>query len=193
MTESLVRYGVDARGIATVTIDDPATRNALGDALLDQLIDHLEAARDDDDVRVVVLASSGSKVFSSGGNLKAFADDSPIIEKYAGLDRFPRLYALIGGLGKPIICAAGGATTYTNHAESGVRGAVTYKLRLCSIAATTYQATLKMDRMCQSMIKANDRAPGPAMGSASPRVSKIAWGLIVPAVSSSPSNTRAMY
>ena len=108
MTESLVGYGVDARGIATVTIDDPATRNALGDALLDQLIDHLEAARDDDDVRVVVLASSGSKVFSSGGNLKAFADDSPIIEKYAGLDRFPRLYALIGGLGKPIICAAGG-------------------------------------------------------------------------------------
>jgi enoyl-CoA hydratase len=55
-----------------------------------------------------VLASSGTKVFSSGGNLKAFADDSPIIEKYAGLDRFPRLYALIGGLGKPIVCAAGG-------------------------------------------------------------------------------------
>src|ERR1700730_13044754 len=56
--------------------------------------------------------------------------------------------------------------TYTNHAESGVSGALTYKLRLCSIAATTYQATLKMVRMCQSMIKANERAPGPAMGSA---------------------------
>ena len=40
--------------------------------------------------------------------MKAFADERPVIDKYAGLDRFPRLYELIGGLGKPTICAAGG-------------------------------------------------------------------------------------
>lgn len=108
MPTALVRYGVDDRGVATVTLDDPATRNALSDDLLDQLLTHLQTARDDEAVRVVVLAASGDKVFSSGGNLKAFADDRPIIDKYAGLDRFPRLYQLIGGLGKPTICAAGG-------------------------------------------------------------------------------------
>ncbi|SDP19376.1 Enoyl-CoA hydratase/carnithine racemase [Nakamurella panacisegetis] len=108
MTTDLVRYGVDGRGVATVTLDDPATRNALGDDLLDQLIGHLQSARDDEAVRVVVLAASGDRVFSSGGNLKAFADDRPVIEKYAGLDRFPRLFRLIGDLGKPTICAAGG-------------------------------------------------------------------------------------
>ena len=46
--------------------------------------------------------------FSAGGDLKAFAGDAPTIGKYAGLDRFPRLYKLIGGLGKPVICAANG-------------------------------------------------------------------------------------
>jgi enoyl-CoA hydratase/carnithine racemase len=47
-------------------------------------------------------------VFSSGGNLKAFAGTEPTIVKYAGLDRFPQLYTLLTGLGKPVICAANG-------------------------------------------------------------------------------------
>jgi enoyl-CoA hydratase/carnithine racemase len=108
MTASLVRYDVDSQGVARIALDDPATRNALSDALLDELLARLEQARDDDAVRVVVLTSTGERVFSSGGNLKAFADDSPVIDKYAGLDRFPRLYRLLGGLGKPSLCVANG-------------------------------------------------------------------------------------
>ena len=107
MTESRVTYGVDA-SIARIALDDPATRNALSDEILDELIERLEQARDDDAIRVVVLTSTHDKIFSSGGNLKAFADDRPLTEKYAGLDRFPRLFRLIGGLGKPVICAANG-------------------------------------------------------------------------------------
>jgi enoyl-CoA hydratase len=57
---------------------------------------------------VVVLRTSHDRVFSAGGDLKAFASDVPVIVKYAGLDRFPRLYEAIGGLGRPVICAAGG-------------------------------------------------------------------------------------
>lgn len=104
----LVRYEVDEAGAAFVVLDSPATRNALSDELLDELIAALETARADDGVRVVVLGSSHDRVFSAGGDLKAFAGDASTIEKYAGLDRFPRLYQLIGGLGKPVICAAGG-------------------------------------------------------------------------------------
>lgn len=105
---SLVRSAVDDHGVATVTLDSPKTRNALSDALLDELIATLETVRDDESVRVVVLASSHERVFSAGGDLKAFASDAPTISKYAGLDRFPRLYSLLGGLGKPVVCAAGG-------------------------------------------------------------------------------------
>jgi enoyl-CoA hydratase len=108
MAGNLIRYDVDERGVASIVLDDPATRNALGDALLDELLARLEQARDDSGVRVVVLGTADERVFSSGGDLKAFAGDGPLIEKYAGLDRFPRLYRLLGGLGKPSLCAAGG-------------------------------------------------------------------------------------
>ncbi len=104
----LVRYDVDDHRVATITLDSPETRNALSDEVLDQLIEAFESARADDEVRVVVLTSSHDRVFSAGGDLKAFAGDASTIDKYAGLDRFPRLYSLIGGLGKPVICAANG-------------------------------------------------------------------------------------
>ena len=102
-----VRYAV-ADGVATITLDEPDTRNALSDALLDDLIAAFETARDDDTVRCVVLASSHERVFSSGGNLAGFAAEQPLVHKHFGTARFPRLFRLIGELGKPTLCAAGG-------------------------------------------------------------------------------------
>jgi enoyl-CoA hydratase/carnithine racemase len=103
-----VRYAVAGTGVATITLDQPDTRNALSDRLLDDLIAAFTAARDDPAVRCVVLASSHEKVFSSGGDLAGFAADVPLADKHAGIARFPRLFELIGTLGKPSICAAGG-------------------------------------------------------------------------------------
>ncbi len=102
-----LRYEV-ADAVATIALDQPETRNALSDALLDELIAALTAARDDEAVRCVVLASTHDTVFSSGGDLAGFAADVPLAHRHAANDRFPRLFALIGELGKPVICAAGG-------------------------------------------------------------------------------------
>src|ERR687893_608324 len=107
MTDSPVRYDV-ADGVATVALDDPDTRNSLSDAMLDGLVEAFEMARDDDGVRCVVLTSTHEKVFSSGGNLGGFAAEVPLVHKHAGIARFPALFTLIGGLGKPTICAANG-------------------------------------------------------------------------------------
>lgn len=103
-----VRYEIPEPGICYVTLDAPESRNALGDAMLDELLAALARAAGDDAVRVVVLASSHERVFSAGGDLKAFARDEPPVTRFAGLDRFPRLYTLLGTLGKPVLCAAGG-------------------------------------------------------------------------------------
>ena len=102
-----VRYGVDA-GVATIALDQPETRNALSDELLDGLIEAFELARDDDAVRAVVLTSTHEKVFSSGGDLAGFAAEVPLAHKHRATDRFPALFMLIGGLGKPTLCAANG-------------------------------------------------------------------------------------
>jgi enoyl-CoA hydratase len=105
---TVVRYQVSATGIATIALDQPETRNALSPELLRELKRALELARDDDEVRVVVLASTHEKVFSSGGNLAGFAADVPQIQKHLSNDLFPSIFRLLGELGKPSICAAGG-------------------------------------------------------------------------------------
>lgn len=102
-----VRFEV-GEGVATIALDQPETRNALSDELLDDLLGAFEAARDDEAVRCVVLTSTHEKVFSSGGNLAGFAAEVPLVHKHFATDRFPRLFRLIGELGKPTICAANG-------------------------------------------------------------------------------------
>jgi enoyl-CoA hydratase len=97
-----LRYDVGERGIATIALDQPETRNALSDAVLDELLGALERARDDEEVRCVVLTSTHERVFSSGGDLAGFM--APDFDH----DRFPRLFTLIGTLGKPVLCAANG-------------------------------------------------------------------------------------
>jgi enoyl-CoA hydratase len=103
----MVRYEADG-GVATIALDHPETRNALSDELLDALLEAFERARDDDAVRAVVLTSTHEKVFSSGGNLGGFAAEVPLVHKHAAIGRFPRLFTLMGTLGKPTLCAANG-------------------------------------------------------------------------------------
>ena len=108
MSYETLRYDLDDRGVATIALDQPDTRNALSDELLGELIAALEAARDDPQVRCVVLTSTHDRVFSAGANLGGFAADVPLVHKHFGTEKFPRLFRLLGELGKPSICAAGG-------------------------------------------------------------------------------------
>ena len=118
MTEfQKIRYEV-AGGVATITLDDPETRNALSDQLLSELLEALRAAKSDDGVRVVVLASSHEKVFSAGANLGGFAADAPTAGKYRATALFPRVFIELGELGKPSIVAARG------HVLAGALGIV---------------------------------------------------------------------
>src|SRR5215218_9216540 len=110
MPYETIRYEVAREsGIATVALDQPETRNALSDQVLDDLLDAFAAAKADTAVRCVVLTSTHEKVFSSGGNLAGFAADEPLIHKHFEVGaRFPRLFRAIGELGKPTLCAANG-------------------------------------------------------------------------------------
>jgi enoyl-CoA hydratase/carnithine racemase len=106
--EDKVLYGVADSGVATITLNEPATRNALSPEVLEGLINCFERARHDDGVRVVVLASSHDTVFSSGANLGGFAGDVSLVHKHFGSERFVSLFRLISALGKPTLCAASG-------------------------------------------------------------------------------------
>jgi enoyl-CoA hydratase len=125
-----LRYEV-ADAVATIALDDPATRNALSDALLDDLLAALVAARDDPQVRCVVLASTHATVFSSGGDLAGFTAQAALVERHGANARFPRLFELIGRLGKPVLCAARG------HVLAGALGLAL----ACDLVIASEQAT----------------------------------------------------
>jgi enoyl-CoA hydratase/carnithine racemase len=103
-----VLYAVDDAGIATITLNDPDTRNALSAELLGGLIESFERARDESNVRCIVLRSSHEKTFSSGANLGGFAGDDSLVHKHFASEHFVGLFKLIGELGKPTVCAARG-------------------------------------------------------------------------------------
>jgi enoyl-CoA hydratase len=108
MPYGTLRYEKADTGVATIALDQPDTRNALSDELLDDLIAALEEARAEAGVRCVVLTSTHERIFSAGANLGGFAGDTTLVEKHFGTTRFPRLFRTIGELGKPTICAANG-------------------------------------------------------------------------------------
>ncbi|MFI5010322.1 MAG: enoyl-CoA hydratase/isomerase family protein [Solirubrobacterales bacterium] len=130
MASESVLYEV-ADGVATITLNEPDTRNALSVEILSGLTSALQSAREDEAVRCVVLASSHERVFSSGANLSGFAGDVPLVHKHFGSELFVDLFKLIGSLGKPTLCAARG------HVLAGALGiALACDLIVASEAAT---------------------------------------------------------
>jgi len=131
LAQQTVRYDVAER-VATIALDQPETRNALSDELLDDLIAAFTRAREDDAVRAVVLASTHATTFSSGGNLAGFAADVPLVHKHLETTtKFPQLFTLIGELGKPVLCAARG------HCLAGALGLAL----ACDLVIASEQAT----------------------------------------------------
>lgn len=102
MTE-LVKYAVTGAR-ATITLDSPHNRNALSRQLVTELFGHLEQAAGDEDVRVVVVRSSG-KVFCSGADLAEATADG--MEE--GARRIVDLQRLIVTMGTPVVTANLGA------------------------------------------------------------------------------------
>ncbi|WP_321164088.1 enoyl-CoA hydratase-related protein [Nocardioides sp. Soil774] len=93
-----------ADGIATITLDSPHNRNALSRRLVTELFAHLEQAGADDDVRVVLVRSSG-KVFCSGADLTEASSEG--MEE--GTRRIVALQRLVATLDKPVVTANLGA------------------------------------------------------------------------------------
>jgi enoyl-CoA hydratase/carnithine racemase len=95
-------------GVATATLNRPDQRNALSGQLLTELVDAVKRAKEDDEVRALVLTGAGDKVFCAGADLGGFAADVPLIQKHYASDLFLEFFRLMPRLGKPSLCAANG-------------------------------------------------------------------------------------
>ena len=75
MTEPVLLYETDARGVATVTFNRPQVNNAYNGAMLDALTAAVRRLADDAAVRLVVLRGNG-RHFQAGADLKYLAEIS---------------------------------------------------------------------------------------------------------------------
>lgn len=104
-----VACSVDARGVATVTLDRAEKHNAFDDALIAALTEALIKLDRDPAVRVVVLTGAGAS-FSAGGDLawmKRMAAYS-VEQNLDDAEKLAELMAVLDTLGKPTIARVNG-------------------------------------------------------------------------------------
>jgi enoyl-CoA hydratase len=65
-------------GIGMLTFNRPQVRNALNRKTMEELNDALIAARDDDEVRVLILTGAGEKSFVAGADIAELAVQTPV-------------------------------------------------------------------------------------------------------------------
>ncbi|HWJ08691.1 MAG TPA: enoyl-CoA hydratase-related protein [Nocardioides sp.] len=93
-----------ADGVATITLDSPHNRNALSRQLVTELVAHLTTVDAADDVRVVLLKSSG-RVFCSGADLS----EASTVPMQEGARAIVGVQRQIVALSKPVVTVVEGA------------------------------------------------------------------------------------
>jgi enoyl-CoA hydratase/carnithine racemase len=93
--------------IGYVTVNRPKVRNALNTPTWRDLRTAFEAARDDDEVRGVILTGAGGKAFIAGADIGELAHVSAV-EAEAASRLGQEVLDLIENLGKPVIAAVNG-------------------------------------------------------------------------------------
>ncbi len=94
-------------GIATMTINRPAVRNALNEETVLEIFSRLEDAAKDENVKVIVITGAGEKAFCAGLDLKMVTDIN-VVEAVETTRRGQKLTLAIEELGKPVIAAING-------------------------------------------------------------------------------------
>lgn len=108
------RFSVDEAGIGLLTLDDPATQNAMSLAMMDALAAIHPVICATPQLRVLIVTGAG-KAFSAGGNVHdmlerrgVFAPEDPLAARDLNLERVHAIPRAIHGLPMPTIAAVNG-------------------------------------------------------------------------------------
>ena len=130
---------IDKRGVATITLNQPDIHNAFDDKLIVQLTDIFSRIHQDQNIRVMVLASAG-KSFSAGADvnwMRRMATYS-YEQNLADASALANMFYTLNNLNKPTIARVQGATF------GGAVGLVA----CCDMAVAS-----KLSRFCLSEVK----------------------------------------
>lgn len=122
ISEPLTIYNVDEHGVALLQLNRPKARNAINTPMLEELLARLSAAREDEDVRVLVVSSTDHMALSAGADVKEELDRDGAVRK---MQLFADLYDELTGFPKPTI-----AVCHGNVVGGGAEIAVACDLRV---------------------------------------------------------------
>ena len=142
--------------IAVLTLDSPATRNALSEAMISALHEALDSIRDDKSVRAVVIAASGP-AYASGHNLteltarRSDADKGRAYFKHMMKSCSDMMQAIVH-LPKPVVAAVQGVAT-----AAGCQLVATCDLAVASDKATFATPGIDIGLFCSTPMVALSR------------------------------------
>src|ERR1700694_511422 len=93
--------------IGFITFNRPKVLNALNRKTMEELREVLIAAREDEDVRVLILTGAGEKAFVAGADIGELAVQTPVSGKETA-SFGQSVFDCLGALGKPSIAAING-------------------------------------------------------------------------------------
>jgi naphthoate synthase len=104
-----------ADGVAKITINRPARRNAFRPKTVQEMIDAFGLCREDADIGVVILTGAGDKAFCSGGDQKVRGDQGYVDEGGTARLNVLDLQKQIRALPKPVIAMVAGYAIGGGH------------------------------------------------------------------------------
>jgi len=96
-----------SEGIATITLNRPEALNAFSKEVVEEVLNALGDAAQDENVRVVILTGAGEKAFSAGADIKTMVGMTALKARELSLTG-EKLCVALENLGKPVIAAING-------------------------------------------------------------------------------------
>src|SRR5580700_10050399 len=124
--------------IGFITFNRPKVLNALNRKTMEELRDVLAAAREDEEVRVLILTGAGEKSFVAGADISELAVQTPVSGKETAAFG-QSVLQLLETLGKPSIAAINGFAL-----GGGCEVALACSMRLASKTAKLGQPEVKL-------------------------------------------------
>ncbi len=106
MADPLTSYSVDERGIGLVRLERADARNAINTQMLTELLDHLRTAREDPDLRVLVISSNDHMGLSAGADVREDLDEEGRVRR---MELWAEFYDALTGFPRPTVAACHGA------------------------------------------------------------------------------------
>ena len=99
-------YSVDEAGVALLRLEREEARNAMNTAMLEEMLAHIASAREDEEVRVLVLSSNDHLGLSAGADVREELDEEGGVRR---MELFAQLYDELTAFPKPTVAVCHGA------------------------------------------------------------------------------------